>query len=45
MAKVKKSLIESKRIGPLIYKERKSKKDGFTCDVQMKILKSKKKYN
>jgi len=43
MAKVKKPLIKSKRIKSLIYKECKSKKDGFTHDVQMKRLKSKKK--
>ncbi len=41
MAKVKKPLIKSKRIGPLIYKERKSKKDGFTHRVRIKRLKSK----
>ena len=43
MAKVKKPLIESKRIGPLIYTKRKSKKDGFTHNVRIARLKSKKK--
>lgn len=43
MAKVKKHLIKSKRIGPLIYTKRESEKDGFTHNVRIVKLKSKKK--
>jgi len=43
MAKGKKPLIKSKRIGPLIYTERVSKKDSFTHNVRITRLKPKKK--
>lgn len=43
MPKVKKLLIKSKQIKPLIYTKRKSGKDGFTHNVRIVRLKSKRK--
>lgn len=43
MAKVKKLLPESKQVKPLIYTERKDNKDGFTHNVRMARIKSKRK--
>lgn len=35
MAKVKNPLINSKQVGPLKYKRRNAKKDGFTHNVSI----------
>ena len=43
MAKVKNPLIESKQPEPIIFSDRKDKKDGFTHDAKIKELKIKKR--